>query len=468
MNNVAIIPWGIPRGDCVIKHKGLLASPLIFSILLLLVGTGCSTLAVQSEAGKPSKDGEGLSSALRQSEHLGPKVDHAVGAHSYDTGVNPKNTQLGQPTGWAKPILVSSSATAPWSIERQFSFGTPGGSSRVSDAGGAVFRVSPLGDSQHHRLNFNSAQAESSGILRLAQVSPGAKSGGIPQNPSEIDLAKLAQKTNNPISDVFLLIMQNDTTLIGGDLIPDTEVINVTKLMPVLPVPIFGGAWNLVVRPVLQIVSVPLKDEVGSLIGISPNNIVSNPGLAALAGDPFGRTTGLGDSVLLTLVGPNTDDGWIFAGGASQIFPTATEDILGQGKWQAGPAFLVVRLGKDYGGLGIENWNVGALGQQWWSYAGEDNRRETSQADIQYFINWKATPTQLIGMTPNISIDWTADGPDKVSFPIGLGTIGLFKIGPLPIRWGVEAQYYVTQPDAVAREWNFRVFIAPIMPNLFK
>ena len=287
---------------------------------------------------------------------------------------------------------------------------------------------------------------------------------------ADADLATLAQKTNNPIGEAWLLITQNDTTLLKGDAIDGEEVLNVTKFQPVLSAPILGGDWNLVVRPVLQFTSVPVKDDVGRLFGASPNSIVADPSLSAIATDPFGRTNGLGDTVLLTIAGPNADDGWIFAGGVSQIFPTATEDVLGQGKWQAGPAAMAIRLGNDYGGFGIEHFNAGFIAQQWWSYAGDDDRASTNQADIQYILNWKATPTVLIGMTPNISINWKADGgfSDKVAFPIGLGTIGLFRIGKLPIRWGVEAQYYLTGPDAVRREANFRFFIAPIIPNLLK
>ena len=57
------------------------------------------------------------------------------------------------------------------------------------------------------------------------------------------DLAALAQKTNNPISDAWMLITQNDMTLIGGDSIDgdyigDTEMVNVTKFQPVLSVPV--------------------------------------------------------------------------------------------------------------------------------------------------------------------------------------------------------------------------------------
>lgn len=310
-------------------------------------------------------------------------------------------------------------------------------------------------------------------VPAAAEASPETIPAQAPAPPAgavEDDLAALAQKTNNPISDAWLLITQNDTTLIGGNAVDGTKVSNVTKFQPVLSAPMFDDSWNLVVRPVFQFASQPLDDDVSGLIGAAPNDIAVDSRLRALADDPSGRTTGLGDTVLLTLIGPNGDSGWIYAAGASQIFPSASEDVLGQGKWQAGPAGLVLRLGDDYGGFGVEHFNFGFLAQQWWSYAGDGKRKSTSQADIQYFINWKATPTQLIGMTPNISINWNGDGDffDKMALPIGLGTIGLVKIGKLPIRWGIEAQYYLTGNENIKREANFRFFIAPIIPNPLK
>jgi len=291
-----------------------------------------------------------------------------------------------------------------------------------------------------------------------------------PMPTDEESLAALAQQTNNPIGAAWLLITQNDTTLIGGDAIDGVKTVNVTKFQPVISFPVLDDKWNLVIRPVLQLVSVPIDKDVGKLFGVSPSNIVADPDLVDIATSPFGRTTGLGDSVLLTIAGPASDDGWVFAGGISQIFPTATEDVLGQGKYQIGPAALILRLGNDYGKFNLESFNFGALPQHWWSVAGDSDRSSTSQTDIQYFINWKATPTQLIGMTPNISIDWKADGGffDKAAIPVGIGTIGMFKIGRLPVRWGVEAQYYLTGGDDIRREANFKVFIAPIIPNLFK
>ena len=292
----------------------------------------------------------------------------------------------------------------------------------------------------------------------------------LPSSAEEADLKLLAQKSNNPLSDVWLMILQNDTTLYKGDLLEGTKTVNSTKLQPVMPVPILDGDWNLIFRPVIQLQSLPFDSNLDRLIGVGPTQIEADPSLAAVAASPSGRTTGLGDSVLFALAGPNKLDGFVWGVGPTAIFPTATDDILGQKKWQAGPAALVVRLGKESGGLGLENWNIGALAQQWWDFGGSSRREHTAQADIQYFINWKMNDVQLIGMTPNIRINWRADGgfEDKVSLPIGLGTIGMLKLGPLPVRWGVEVQYYLTQPDDVTPEWNFKVFFAPIILNPFK
>ena len=63
----------------------------------------------------------------------------------------------------------------------------------------------------------------------------------LPSSAEEADMKLLAQKANNPLSDVWLLILQNDTTLYKGDLLEGTKTVNSTKLQPVMPVPILGG-----------------------------------------------------------------------------------------------------------------------------------------------------------------------------------------------------------------------------------
>ena len=266
-----------------------------------------------------------------------------------------------------------------------------------------------------------------------------------------MSLEKAAQKSNNPVSDAWLLIFQNDYTVIEGTGTGGTsEMLERFSFQPVMPIPIRGGDWNLVNRIVVQGFSSP-RDN--------------NPA----ATDPFGdRTTGLGDTIFFTLAAPNRDDGFIWGVGPTFILPTATDDVLGQEQWQAGVAVLAASLGNESGGWGWQHFNIGVLAQHWWSFASTGNQPGTSQSDIQYFINWRKNATTLIGMTPNIQIDWKRSGKDRFSVPIGLGVIGLFKWGSTPVRWGVELQRYVIRPDPVSPQWNLKFFFAPIKANPFK
>jgi hypothetical protein len=174
-------------------------------------------------------------------------------------------------------------------------------------------------------------------------AAPAASSDG----PSAADLERIAQITSNPLGAAWMLWLQNDTSEIRGDLVPGGQTLNTTRFQPVMsfPIDVSDQEWNLIVRPVIQYQSVPLDSQVGRLFGTSPETIVADPKLGRIAGSAWDdRTNGFGDTALLTLLGPNRLDGFIWGVGASQIFPTAEEDVLGQGKWQAGPAVLVARL----------------------------------------------------------------------------------------------------------------------------
>ena len=276
----------------------------------------------------------------------------------------------------------------------------------------------------------------------------------------QLSVQEAAKKSANPVSDVWMLIAQNDYTFLEKE-DGHHEMQNRLSFQPVMPVPIMDGEWNLVNRIVANHYSAPGDRE---------------------GGDFFeGRTNGMGDTVFLSLAAPNRDDGFIWGVGPTVIAPTGT-DGLTQDKWQVGPAALVARLGKETGQpMNIDSWNVGALAQQWWDVGGSDSITEsTNQADIQYFLNYRVSNTALIGMTPNIQIDWEKDGADRFTVPVGLGYIDMFKVGPMPVRWGVELQYYVMKPDAnvgttnpseyipYSPDWNLKFFVAPVTLNPFK
>lgn len=318
-------------------------------------------------------------------------------------------------------------------------------------------------------------------LFTLSSVcsSLGEENNNLPDEPSpaslneaaesvtaEISAAELAKKSINPLSDLWLLWIQYDATRFKGDLLNDDEWLHSIKFQPVMSFPIFNGDWNFIMRPVIQYNSVPLKKEAGSLLNASQEQIFNDTALANIARNPFGRTTGFGDTGLLTIVGPNKLDGDVSGFGLTQILPTAEEDVLGQGMWQAGPAFLWVHIAPE-AGKGLKSLNYGFLAQHWWSYAGDHDRSDTNQSDLQYFINYRLTDTKMIGMSPNIRIDWNGDSNNRYSIPVGLGYTDILMLGKLPIRFGVEAQYYLHQPDTMGSEWNFRIIVAPIIPQFF-
>jgi hypothetical protein len=292
---------------------------------------------------------------------------------------------------------------------------------------------------------------------------------GTQQGPADDDgkmtMAKLeamAAKFNNPVADVTLVWFQNDTMFLGGDLVDGSKTANVFTFEPLLSVPINKKkTWLLANRIVIPVLSVPLKKEVGDLFGASPRSIITNPELLGTLLDPWGRTNDIGDIVFFSLLTPNKgDSGFLWGVGPTFIFPSAGEKITGQGKWQAGPAGMLAYLGNP--------WVLGVLAQQWWSFAGDGDRADTSQLNVQYFIQYKLPRMWQIGMTPNITVDWKARDGQKLSFPIGLGVNKMtILFSKLPVRFGIEGQYFAVRPDAFAPKWNIRLTMIFGLPNPF-
>jgi hypothetical protein len=298
-----------------------------------------------------------------------------------------------------------------------------------------------------------------------------AGTGATPQTKGAIDLndprimEAISEAMDNPISELIIAWNQFDAIQIH---FPSTALYNERdewgyryQFIPTFPIPV-GEHWNWVSRLALPVVSVPLKKEVGNLFQLDPggNPRPERPLPADL--DPFGRTTGLGDLAYVGLVGPKHlpklgGGSLILAAGPSFIFPTASEAILGQGKWQVGPSLAA--------GFLTEHWRMGMFPQQWWSFAGGDQRRSTSQMNLQYFLYYAPDQNWEIGMSPNMFVNWKAPRGDALTLPVGLGVTRSFNIGQLPVRVGVEAYYSAIHPgDLPGSRWGVRVYLMPVIP----
>ncbi|WNC74143.1 hypothetical protein RGQ13_09175 [Thalassotalea psychrophila] len=317
----------------------------------------------------------------------------------------------------------------------------------IEDISSFQFKHDEIVPSVFNSPSYNFSELKNNQFYLYASDSDSSGNGLTPEQQAK-RLEIIAKMTANPIGNAWMIWLQNDWSHLEGDFLDDNDLggqmVNSTKFQPVMPFPFKIGDddWNFLVRPVLQYQSVPLSEQGG----LTPSD----------------RTSSMGDTALLTLVGPSKLDGFVWAVGATQIFDTAEEDVTGQGKYQVGPAVLVASLAKNAGG-----WNRGALFQHWWSQSGDEDRADTSLTDIQYFVNYRLSTTELVGMSPNIKYDWKAAGGQRLTLPVGLGYSNVYQLGPLPVRVAVELQYNVVRPDDLGVDWNLRFMFIPVLPNPF-
>src|SRR5271155_3984720 len=215
------------------------------------------------------------------------------------------------------------------------------------------------------------------GVLGFLVVANASSAQTMP-NPPPVDESTLpdSQKSetevnkelSNPISSIWALQIQENTYFIhpGMEDKSSRNSVNV-QFQPVLPLALTDD-WNLITRPVFQVVnSVPVPtaiDPISSATGVR----VPVAGTITSTGRIY-QATGFGDTILATLLSPSPKlaGPWLLGAGPTFIFPTATTTNAGQKKWQLGP-------GGVFGYLG-EHYIVGVFPQQWFSVGGNGSRQ---------------------------------------------------------------------------------------------
>ena len=284
-----------------------------------------------------------------------------------------------------------------------------------------------------------------------------------------------ARKSSNPLGgDFFILLNQIDNYAMEGDITDKTRWINNWAFQPVMPVPMdktIGENWIWVNRPTFNFVlnaDLPDVDEIKS--GLNPGGGPSEdrPSSTPPGGVPFDSFSGFGDIIYFTLLGQSLPQqrwgggDFVWAGGLTTIFPTASKDELGGGVYSIGPSAVLSFIGKKF--------IFGGLYQQWLSYAeggnGSGDNQNFSWLNMFYFLNFE--DGWQVGGTPIITADWEADNDNRWTVPIGLGVYKTSFFGKMPIKMGAEMQWMPISPDTYGQNWNIRITIAPIIPSFFK
>jgi len=257
--------------------------------------------------------------------------------------------------------------------------------------------------------------------------------------PEELpSLEEIDRQLNNPLSKTWALTLQDNIGIQEGDLVDGSTWNNLLFFQPMLPVPVskslmFSG------RPVFP--------------------LVTSPNIDFSTGETDGHTTGLGDIQLLTLLGPDKADGWVWGAGATFKFPTASDPVNSQGKYQAGPAAMVLHMGRP--------WVYGFIFQHWSSFAGDDQYEDASFTDFQYIVRYLLPRAWSVGAGPSITYNHKAEADDRLTVPIGLGVTKTVRFGKMPVKLRAEVHYSVIRPDSYGEVWNFRLQFTPVIKSPF-
>jgi hypothetical protein len=283
-------------------------------------------------------------------------------------------------------------------------------------------------------------------------------------------VGQMSALMDNPLGNVAMMFNQFDQYFLENESNGASEIQS--NYMALLQFPKgISKDWNLINRVVLNVVSSPLdQDKIDAAGGLSPGQDCSPaPGggapICSLPIDEFdGRTTGLGDSYYVGLFAPKKgrklDNGatLLWGAGFDVMLPTATDDVLGTGKWAAGPSALGVYMGPKL--------KAGALVQHYKDFAGSGNRADVNLTNLQYLYYWSTSETTSIGAAPNIIINWEESGTNRFTIPVGVGFNKTLQLGKVPVRFGLELYYSVWRPNNIpATEWNLRFYFIPAAPS---
>jgi hypothetical protein len=264
---------------------------------------------------------------------------------------------------------------------------------------------------------------------------PAASQGSSAESQASAELAKEA---SNPLSSAWLLQIQENNTWVGMPLKQGDRVDSELLLQPLVSVKL-TDQWTLLARPIL-----PLFNSTPYVNGSGMDQ----------------RTTGFGDTILAIALSPRPllGDRLTLAAGPTFVFPTASDNALGQQTWQVGPDVGVVLSGKHYLAY--------VFPQQWFKIGG--NGAQTSQLSTIWSYTYFLKNGWNVGTSPNFFVDWQATRDQRVSFPIGPQVGKMCKCGHTPTLIQLQLEYYPVHPTLNSPKWNVQLQITPTIASPIK
>jgi hypothetical protein len=243
----------------------------------------------------------------------------------------------------------------------------------------------------------------------------------------------LAAMAENPVSGIVRLPVAN-AVLFGVP--PNSSVGYGLILAPVLPV-LFKGGWSLITRTTIPaVVTLP----------VGPDRVT---GFGDIALEVLGHKFFLGRKKQLYDVSFGT-----FAG-----FPSATDDILGSGRWELGPAIAL--------GISAKRVVTIVIARNQFSVGSGSSRAKVNRLFLQYFLFYNLPKLFYLVYEPVILANWEATPRERWTVPVGLG-VGRHHRLPrrkrLSITTRLSGLYNAVRPST-AQSWELLATLVFWKPN---
>jgi len=272
---------------------------------------------------------------------------------------------------------------------------------------------------------------------------------------------ELAEKLQNPVSDLISVPLQSNFDFGGGVDLPSFGRPGLLqRLLPRGPARLAARVLRFALR------DEPVRDQafrytlnIQPVLPIHLNdewNLISRTILPVLyQKDVLGDTDqgGLGDTLQSFFLSPKSSKPFVWGAGPVFLFPTATDDVLGAERWGMGPTGVILRQDGP--------WTYGILANHIWSFARDDDRKEINTTFLQPFVSYTFKTATTLSFNTESTYDWAGH---QWTVPLNAGVSQLVRIGKLPVSLGVNGRYWVEKPDA-APDWGIRFTMTFLFPK---
>ena len=160
---------------------------------------------------------------------------------------------------------------------------------------------------------------------------------------------------------------------------------------------------------------------------------------------------GLGDGVISAFASPSKSS---VTWGIGPVFlvPTATDKLLGTGKFGIGPTGVILKQAGP--------WTIGGLANHLWSVSGDEDRKDVSSTFVNPFVSYTFKSSASITLNTEYTYDWKSNKNILVVQPL-LGAVT--KLGSQIVSYTIGPRLHFapdTRPD-----YGIRAVITLVFPK---